>query len=64
MDYRRSERSGLKVSRLYLGTMMFGCRGNIEHDDRVRMVHGTFDVRIADEHRARIDALVAPGARA
>ena len=44
MDYRRLGTSGLKVSRLCLGTMMFGRWGNTDHDDCVRIVHRALDV--------------------
>ena len=43
MDYRRLGNSGLKVSRLCLGTMMFGRWGNADHDDCVRIVHRALD---------------------
>jgi aryl-alcohol dehydrogenase-like predicted oxidoreductase len=43
MDYRRLGNSGLKVSRLCLGTMMFGRWGNTDHDDCVRIVQRALD---------------------
>lgn len=43
MDYRRLGNSGLKVSRLCLGTMMFGRWGNTDYDDCVRIVHRALD---------------------
>ena len=43
MDYRRLGHSGLKVSRLCLGTMMFGRWGNPDRDDCVRIVHRALD---------------------
>jgi aryl-alcohol dehydrogenase-like predicted oxidoreductase len=46
MDYRRLGRTGLKVSRLCLGTMMFGRWGNTDHDDCVRIVHRALDAGI------------------
>ena len=39
MDYRRLGHTGLKVSRVCLGTMMFGRWGNADVDDCVRIVH-------------------------
>ena len=43
MDYARLGHSGLKVSRLCLGTMMFGRWGNTDHDDCVRIIHRALD---------------------
>lgn len=43
MDYRRLGRTGVKVSPLCLGTMMFGQRGNADHDDCVRIIHRALD---------------------
>ncbi|MEO8606097.1 MAG: aldo/keto reductase [bacterium] len=43
MDYRRLGNTGLKVSRLCLGTMMFGRWGNPDADDCVRIVHKALD---------------------
>ncbi len=43
MDYQRLGHGGLKVSRLCLGTMMFGRWGNTDHDDCVRIVHRALD---------------------
>ena len=43
MDYRRLGDSGLKISRLVLGTMMFGRWGNTDHDDCVRIIHRALD---------------------
>jgi aryl-alcohol dehydrogenase-like predicted oxidoreductase len=39
MDYRWLGKTGLKVSPLCLGAMMFGGRGNPDHDDGVRIIH-------------------------
>jgi aryl-alcohol dehydrogenase-like predicted oxidoreductase len=46
MEYRRLGRSGVKVSPLCLGTMMFGRRGNQDHDDCVRIIHAALDAGI------------------
>ncbi len=43
MDYRNLGRSGVKVSPLCLGTMMFGRRGNPDHADCVRIIHRALD---------------------
>ena len=43
MDYRNLGRSGLKVSPLCLGTMMFGDWGNKDHDDSIRIIHRALD---------------------
>ncbi|ACU72686.1 aldo/keto reductase [Catenulispora acidiphila DSM 44928] len=39
-------RTGVKVSALALGTMMFGPRGNPDHDDSIRIVHRALDAGI------------------
>jgi aryl-alcohol dehydrogenase-like predicted oxidoreductase len=39
MEYRRFGRTGLEVSSLCLGAMMFGSWGNKDHDDSVRIIH-------------------------
>jgi len=43
MDYARLGHTGLKVSRLCLGTMMFGRWGNPDHDDCGRIVRRAID---------------------
>ncbi len=43
MDYERLGYSGLKVSRLCLGTMMFGRWGNTDPDDCVRIIQRALD---------------------
>ncbi len=43
MEYQRLGHSGLKVSRLCLGTMMFGRWGNSDHDDCIRIAHRALD---------------------
>jgi aryl-alcohol dehydrogenase-like predicted oxidoreductase len=46
MEYRRLGSSGVKVSRLCLGAMMFGKWGNTDHDECVRIVHNALDAGI------------------
>jgi aryl-alcohol dehydrogenase-like predicted oxidoreductase len=43
MEYRTLGRTGVKVSPLCLGTMMFGAWGNPDHDDCVRIIHRALD---------------------
>ncbi|MFD5068084.1 aldo/keto reductase [Streptomyces sp. NPDC058369] len=45
-QYRDFGRTGVKVSPLCLGTMMFGARGNPDHDDSVRIIHHALDAGI------------------
>ena len=42
-DYRSLGATGLKVSPLTLGTMMFGSIGNPDHDDSIRIIHRALD---------------------
>lgn len=46
MQYRPLGRSGVKVSPLCLGTMMFGAWGNSDHDDSIRVIHAALDAGI------------------
>ncbi len=46
MDYRALGRTGLKVSPLCLGAMMFGEWGNPDHDDSIRIIHRALDAGI------------------
>jgi aryl-alcohol dehydrogenase-like predicted oxidoreductase len=46
MEYRNLGRSGVKVSPLCLGAMMFGKRGNSDHDDCIRIIHRALDAGI------------------
>jgi aryl-alcohol dehydrogenase-like predicted oxidoreductase len=46
MDYRNLGRTGVKVSPLCLGTMMFGRRGNSDHEDSIRIIHSALDAGI------------------
>lgn len=46
MDYRTLGRTGVQVSPLCLGTMMFGAWGNRDHDECVRIIHRALDAGI------------------
>ena len=46
MDYRTLGRTGVKVSPLCLGAMMFGSFGNPDHDDSIRIIHRALDAGI------------------
>ena len=46
MEYRPLGRTGVQVSKLCLGTMMFGAWGNADHDDSVRIIHRALDAGI------------------
>ena len=46
MDYRVIGSTGVKVSPLCLGAMMFGGGGNPDHDDCVRIIHRALDAGI------------------
>src|SRR5439155_167008 len=46
MEYRKLGRTGVQVSELCLGAMMFGAWGNPDHDDSIRIVHAALDAGI------------------
>ena len=46
MDHRSLGRTGVQVSPLCLGAMMFGDWGNQDHDDSVRIIHRALDAGI------------------
>jgi aryl-alcohol dehydrogenase-like predicted oxidoreductase len=46
MDYRNLGNTGLKVSPLCLGAMMFGKWGNADHEDSIRIIHRALDAGI------------------
>ncbi|MHB2029432.1 MAG: aldo/keto reductase [Acidimicrobiales bacterium] len=46
MELRTLGRTGIKVSPLCLGAMMFGAFGNRDHDDSVRIIHRAIDAGI------------------
>jgi len=43
MEFRTLGRTGVKVSHLCLGSMMFGQWGNADHDESVRIIHAALD---------------------
>src|ERR1051326_7064864 len=46
MQLRSLGSTGVKVSPLCLGAMMFGDWGNTDHDDSVRIIHAALDAGI------------------
>src|SRR3954465_13359859 len=46
MEYRTLGRTGVHVSPLCLGAMMFGAWGNTDHDDSIRIIHKALDAGI------------------
>jgi aryl-alcohol dehydrogenase-like predicted oxidoreductase len=46
MDHRNLGSTGVKVSPLCLGAMMFGAWGNADHEDSVRIIHRALDAGI------------------
>ena len=46
MELRTLGRTGLKVSPLCLGAMMFGGWGNTDHDDSIKIIHKALDAGI------------------
>ncbi len=46
MEYRQLGRTGVQVSPLCLGAMMFGAWGNPDHDDSIRIIHRALDAGI------------------
>src|SRR5580700_3383946 len=46
MDYRLLGRTGIKVSPLCLGAMMFGAWGTPDHDESIRIIHAALDAGI------------------
>jgi aryl-alcohol dehydrogenase-like predicted oxidoreductase len=46
MEHRPLGRTGVKVSPLCLGAMMFGAWGNEDHDDSIRIIHRALDAGI------------------
>ncbi|MGK2938425.1 MAG: aldo/keto reductase [Solirubrobacteraceae bacterium] len=46
MEQRNLGRTGVSVSKLCLGAMMFGAWGNADHDDSVRIIHAALDAGI------------------
>ncbi len=46
MEFRPIGRTGVMVSPLCLGAMMFGAWGNTDHDDSIRIIHRALDAGI------------------
>jgi aryl-alcohol dehydrogenase-like predicted oxidoreductase len=46
MNYRTLGRTGLRVSPLCLGAMMFGSIGNTDHEESIRIIHRALDAGI------------------
>jgi aryl-alcohol dehydrogenase-like predicted oxidoreductase len=46
MEYRTLGRTGVQVSKLCLGAMMFGPWGNPDHEESIRIIHRAFDAGI------------------
>ena len=46
MNYHSLGRTGIKVSPLCLGAMMFGAWGNPDHDESIRIIHRALDAGI------------------
>src|SRR5947209_13416616 len=46
MEHRNLGSTGVKVSPLCLGAMMFGAWGNPDHDESIRIIHRTIDAGI------------------
>jgi aryl-alcohol dehydrogenase-like predicted oxidoreductase len=46
MELRPLGRTGVQVSKLCLGAMMFGAWGNTDHDDSIRIIHAALDAGI------------------
>ena len=46
MEYRPLGRTGVSVSQLCLGAMMFGAFGNSDHDDAIKIIHQALDAGI------------------
>ena len=46
MDYRPLGRTGISVSQMCLGAMMFGAFGNPDHDDAIKIIHKALDAGI------------------
>jgi len=46
MQYRPLGRTGVEVSNLCLGTMMFGAWGEPDHDESIRVIHAALDAGV------------------
>src|SRR6201989_675546 len=54
MEYRSLGRTGVQVSNLCLGAMMFGAWGNQDHDDSIRVIHAALDAGITSVDTADV----------
>ena len=46
MNHRPLGRTGVSVSHLCLGAMMFGAWGNPDHDESIRIIHAALDAGV------------------
>lgn len=46
MEHRQLGSTGMSVSKLCLGAMMFGAWGNADHDDSIRVIHAALDAGV------------------
>src|SRR4029077_19968659 len=46
MEHRPLGRTGVSVSKMCLGAMMFGSWGNPDHDESIRIIHAALDAGI------------------
>ena len=46
VEHRQLGRTGVEVTPLCLGAMMFGAWGNTDHDDSIRIIHEALDAGI------------------
>src|SRR3954454_5552337 len=46
MEHRPLGRTGVSVSRLCLGAMMFGAWGEPDHDESIRIIHAALDAGV------------------
>jgi aryl-alcohol dehydrogenase-like predicted oxidoreductase len=54
MESRPPGRTGVSVSKLCIGTLMFGARGNTDRDDAIRIIHRALDAGINSRHRRHL----------
>ena len=46
MEHRPLGRTGVSVSKLCLGAMMFGAWGNPDHDESIRIIHAALEAGV------------------
>ena len=46
MEYRPLGGTGISVSQMCLGAMMFGAFGNSDHDDAIKIIHKALNAEI------------------